>query len=1548
MSDPRDPDPFRTDFGRLIDSQQGPLRIAARIIAIACICMGTMAYIGHERLGDVAGHPVFISPYFALVMILCGIALHAARAYPRHAPLIGIAMIGMLAWTAIAPHWFDAWMNGRTVSAAFATALGLLGAVVALSLRHNKVRRPPSARPSLWASLSALLGIALSTLIAYGLIENDIVSRQRFANESATTIAHKIDGKIAQTIALVGRQAKRWKAVDHVPSPAFIREEFNSYLRDFPFFDGFALLDADQSMAMALNREGTSPDWVKDLIESGGLRGIISHVIESDEPHIVIDDRLSRNRHIGLIITPQSNPAMKEWFTITRFNLSNVFTQATAGSRHGYFSITHDGHTLYRSADTHPRDIYAAGELAIPIHHDLDLKLEYAYAKAPGDIRADLLPEFVLLAGVLFTFLLISSQRLARIARESSAQLTHSALHDPLTGLPNRRMLEQTLRDACIRARTEKSSVSVVFLDLDGIKLINDSMGHRIGDEVLMEVSDRLLNGVQLDGSVTRLGGDEFVLLFLGLELRQVQERTQHIMHELAKPYFVTSKALRVTASAGITISDGHTRDHMQLVREADLAMLKAKQEGRNTWHTYTEDLSARVADRLELRNDLQSALDADALELHYQPIIAGHSGRVVGVEALVRWQHPTRGYISPSRFIPLSEETGQIAPLTEWVLATACRDSDALRKKGFSALPVIINISPLYFQRTDFVQKIRKALGDAELPASLLEIEITEGVLLDNEEAAILKLTQLRDMGIQTSIDDFGTGYSSLNYLKNLPINKVKIDRSFVTDVVSDPADAAIAQGIVSMAHHLGLKVIAEGVETESQLAFLKRNHCDEYQGYLFARPMPFSELVAKLSENSGHFIPQPLDTESSERVLLLVDDEQNILNALTRLLRRDGYRILTANNAPQALELLAKHQVQVIVSDQRMPEMTGTEFFGKVKEMYPTTMRMILSGYTDLKSVTEAINHGAIYKFITKPWDDESLRKDIEQAFINQRSRDVQEILNSERERLRQLFQLAPGFVCILNGPRHVFELANDAYYQLIGHRKILGLGVAEALPEVVEQGYLEKLDRVYSTGKPFISHALPLQIQRSVGAPFEQRYIDLVYQPIRGADGRVTGIFAQGHDVTETRQLAQEISYRTMHDDLTGLYNRHEFERKGRQLESLAGSHALLHIDLDHFKLVNDKGGYAAGDELLRRIAVILRQHAGENDLLARLSSDEYGLMLVGASRRGAMERALALCDKVRNHSFTVGGHCYQSTLSIGLVEFGADPALSFSKALGMASIACFLAKEKGRNRVQISHPGDPEIFQWQIDMDRVALIKECIRENRIVLYEQRFAALHARRHGDMQCSDVLVRMLDAEGNLLMPQVFLPAAERFGLMEELDHQVIHAAFSKIHALPADTRDKNRYFIHVSEATLHNPDFAARIEHILEQHANVRPRHVCFEVAEAAATTNLAHTASIFRFLSERGFSVALGRFNSGLSSLSDLQRLSVHYIKIDGDLVKGLLTEPTGGDYVKAVVKVARAMGIMTVAESVEFPWLLRQLQKLDLDYGLGFALYRPEPL
>ncbi|UTW06662.1 PAS domain S-box protein [Pseudomonas benzenivorans] len=570
--------------------------------------------------------------------------------------------------------------------------------------------------------------------------------------------------------------------------------------------------------------------------------------------------------------------------------------------------------------------------------------------------------------------------------RRYQDELSFNASHDVLTGLPNRTLLEDRLGQSCQLSHRYKRSVAVMFIDLDGFKQINDTNGHHFGDQVLIEVARRLSAQVRAGDTVARMGGDEFVVLLPDLAQKedavQVAER---MLRAISRPYQIDGTDFHTSASIGITLNDGSIEHPMQLIQQADLAMYKAKQEGRNNYLWFTEDLSLAVRERAGLRGELQKAIEGEDFELYYQPQIDSRSGRVVGLEALLRWQHATRGFISPMTFIPVAEESGQIIPLSLWVLDTACRQIRQLADQGMSKLSVAVNISPVHFQRKNFLETIRAALEKYALNPEQLALEITESVLLNNTDQAIESLQQLRALGVGIAIDDFGTGYSSLGYLKRLPIDKVKIDRSFIREIISDSNDAAITRGIISMAHHLKLKVVAEGVENEPQVAFLRKSHCDQFQGYHFAKPMPFAAL-----ENFLHYHMQvhaPVMDQSSEeenlQTILLVDDEENILRALVRVLRRDGYKILTATRARDAFELLAKHHVSVILSDQRMPEMSGTEFLSRVKDLHPHTIRMVLSGYTDLKSVTEAINQGAIYKFLTKPWDDQQLRQDIHQAF-------------------------------------------------------------------------------------------------------------------------------------------------------------------------------------------------------------------------------------------------------------------------------------------------------------------------------------------------------------------------------------------------------------------------------------------------------------------------------------------------------------------------------------------------------------------------------------
>lgn len=568
-------------------------------------------------------------------------------------------------------------------------------------------------------------------------------------------------------------------------------------------------------------------------------------------------------------------------------------------------------------------------------------------------------------------------------------ELSHSATHDLLTGLPNRSLLEDRLRQACSIASRYKRHVAVMFVDLDRFKPINDSFGHECGDKILVEVARRMVEQVRSGDTVGRMGGDEFIVILPDLaNPDDAALIAENMIEVIGRPYEIGDIVLHVTSSIGVAVSDGHIDQPTTLIQHADMAMYKAKEDGRNNYHWYTNDLDISVSDRLLLRADLQKAMDDGDFELHYQPQVDTRSGRIVGIEALIRWKHTDRGYIPPDEFIPIAEDSGQIVPLGYWVLDTACEHLKRLVDCGMRGPSMAVNISSIQFQRKNFVDIVRATLEKYSLDPKSLELELTESVLLDNVDRAISTLFELKSIGVKIAIDDFGTGFSSLSYLKQLPIDKVKIDRSFVREIISNENDAAIAQGIISMAHHLKLKVIAEGVETEAQLAFLRRNHCDECQGYYFSKPIPFDALTAHLRERMLTIAPLAGEKAVNEetQTLLLLDDEENVLRALARVLRRDAYRILMATRAQDAFELLAQNDVQVIISDQRMPEMNGTEFLSRVKKIYPNTIRIVLSGYTDLKSVTEAINEGAIYRFLTKPWDDDQLRQIVAQAFREQ----------------------------------------------------------------------------------------------------------------------------------------------------------------------------------------------------------------------------------------------------------------------------------------------------------------------------------------------------------------------------------------------------------------------------------------------------------------------------------------------------------------------------------------------------------------------------------
>jgi diguanylate cyclase (GGDEF)-like protein/PAS domain S-box-containing protein len=431
----------------------------------------------------------------------------------------------------------------------------------------------------------------------------------------------------------------------------------------------------------------------------------------------------------------------------------------------------------------------------------------------------------------------------------SEERIYHLAHYDILTGLPNRSSFQNDIEEALVRAIRRGHQVALLFLDLDQFKLINDAAGHTAGDELLKQVALRLKRTVRDEDVVARLGGDEFTVLLDDIHSAENADLVaEKILHQLASPFQLDHSELVVTTSIGISVFPDDCDDAATLLKNADTAMYRAKEQGRNNCQFFTEEMKTRASERLRLENEMRSALKRNEFLLHYQPQVDTQSGKIVGLEALVRWQHPERGMVPPGVFIPVAEDSGLIVPLGKWIMQEACAQYKAWLDAGLQPVRIAVNLSGRQFVRQDLHGMVEKILDEAGIPPQCIELELTESTIMENVDETIEVLKALRELGVHLSIDDFGTGYSSMAYLKRFTIDKLKIDQSFVRDIATDSDDAAIVTATIAMAHALNLTVIAEGVETEQQLEFLKDNGCEQMQGYYFSRPLPAREITGLL----------------------------------------------------------------------------------------------------------------------------------------------------------------------------------------------------------------------------------------------------------------------------------------------------------------------------------------------------------------------------------------------------------------------------------------------------------------------------------------------------------------------------------------------------------------------------------------------------------------------------------------------------------------------------------------------------------------------------
>ena len=444
--------------------------------------------------------------------------------------------------------------------------------------------------------------------------------------------------------------------------------------------------------------------------------------------------------------------------------------------------------------------------------------------------------------------------------KKNEETIRQLAFYDPLTGLPNRSLFNDRLNQGLAKSRRHKELLAIMFLDLDQFKVVNDTLGHAVGDLLLQEVAQRLKGIIREGDTVSRFGGDEFVMLFPDITCAEdISLIAEKILRNLSHIYVLDGNDVHITASIGISVFPDNGGEQEVLAKNADTAMYYAKEQGRNNYQFYSATINENALERLILQNHLRKARDNEFI-VHYQPLVDLKSGRITGAEALVRWQHPEYGLLSPAKFIPLAEETGLISSIGRHVCFTAFAQNKTWQEAGFSPFRMAINISMYQFNQKDFIKMLTGVLNEVGLAPEYVELEVTESIMMQNLEHTASTLNELKALGIHCAVDDFGTGYSSLTYLKQLPIGKLKLDKSFVHSLTKDPNDDAISKAVISMAHSMNLRVIAEGVETAEQLEFLRAHHCDEAQGFLFGKPMPAREFVQLLITGGERYARIPV----------------------------------------------------------------------------------------------------------------------------------------------------------------------------------------------------------------------------------------------------------------------------------------------------------------------------------------------------------------------------------------------------------------------------------------------------------------------------------------------------------------------------------------------------------------------------------------------------------------------------------------------------------------------------------------------------------------
>ena len=580
----------------------------------------------------------------------------------------------------------------------------------------------------------------------------------------------------------------------------------------------------------------------------------------------------------------------------------------------------------------------------------------------------------------------------------AESKMQYLAYYDGQTGLPSHVLFESRLFEI---ARLS-STLGILAISLTRFHGALQTLGQEYGAEISRLMASKLEAALN-SGFVARVAESQFVVLLDNFKsITELEDAARLVYRAMAEVIVVQGREIYLEPYVGIAHYPQHGPVHT-LLNHAMLAANMKPREAGSVYRFFAPHMEEAPKHRHDLENALRRALKQKEFALYYQPQLDLVSGRVIGAEALIRWMRPGHGVVSPLEFIPLLEENGMIWDVGEWAMNEACRTNRRWQDQGLPPIRMAVNLSARQFQDGDIHGMVKEALAASGLDPQWLELELTEGIVLLNADAVIRTMKSLASIGVSHALDDFGTGYSSLSYLQRLPVERIKIDRSFVSDITANPADAAIARAVIGMAHSLNMTVIAEGVETEAQLGYLRGLGCEEMQGYLFSRPLPESEFAVLLKSGAG-IKPAPR-ASAAERVLLFVSSERNAPQHMARILERENTRMVHAATPAEAFERMATCQAGVVLCDQELPQMTGTEFLKRAGELYPDVIRMVISETLEMGAMIEAVNSGTIYKFLAKPWNEALVTACLRDAFR------LFEISRQNRELTSRLECLDPG---------------------------------------------------------------------------------------------------------------------------------------------------------------------------------------------------------------------------------------------------------------------------------------------------------------------------------------------------------------------------------------------------------------------------------------------------------------------------------------------------------------------------------------------------------